>query len=57
MITEKKLIEKGFYKYLINDNIYFIKNTIRLEKCFGGYLVEKPYKFIKNIKELNKLEL
>jgi hypothetical protein len=55
MITEKKLIEKGFYKDLINDNIYFIKNTIRLEKCFGGYILEKPYKFIKNINELKDL--
>ena len=55
MITEKKLIEKGFCKELINDNIYFIKNTIRLEKCFDGYILEKPYKFIKNINELKDL--
>lgn len=56
MLTEKKLLENGFYKEIINDNIYFIKGWIRLEKIFCGYLVAQPYKVISTIDELNDLE-
>lgn len=56
MLTEKKLLEKGFYKEIINDNIYFIKGWIRLEKIFCGYLLAQPYKVISTIDELNDLE-
>lgn len=56
MLTEKILIEKGFHKEVINDNIYFIKGWIRLESVFCGYLVAQPYKVISTIDELNLLE-
>ena len=56
MLTEKKLIEKGYYKEIISNNIYFIKGWIRLEKVFCGYLVSQPYKIISTIDELNEIE-
>jgi hypothetical protein len=56
MLTDKKLIERGFYKEKINDNVYFIKGWIRIEKIFCGYLVSQPYKVISTIDELNELE-
>ena len=56
MLTDKKLIERGFYKEKINDNVYFIKGWIRIEKIFCGYLVSEPYKVISTIDELNELE-
>jgi hypothetical protein len=56
MLTDKKLIERGFYKEKINDNVYFIKGWIRIEKIFCGYLVSQPYKIISTIDELNELE-
>lgn len=56
MITEKKLIERGYFKEVVFDNIYFIKGWIRLEKVFCGYLVSQPYKIISTIDELNELE-
>ena len=55
MITEKKLIERGYFKEVVFDNIYFIKGCIRLEKVFCGYLVSQPYKIISTIDELNEL--
>ena len=55
MLTEKYLIEKGFYKEVIFDNVYFIKGWIRLEKCFCGYIVAQPYKIISTKDELNDL--
>jgi hypothetical protein len=56
MLTEKYLIENGYYKDKINDNIYFIKGWIRLEKCFCGYICSQPYKTISTIDELKQIE-
>lgn len=56
MLTEKILIEKGFHKEVINDNIYFIKGWIRMEQIMCGFLVAQPYKVISTIDELNLLE-
>lgn len=56
MLTEKYLIENGFYKEVITDNIYFIKGWIRLEKSFCGYIVAQPYKIISTIDELKQIE-
>lgn len=56
MLTEKYLIENGFYKEVITDNIYFIKGWIRLEKSFCGFIVAQPYKIISTIDELKQIE-
>lgn len=55
MITEKYLIENGFYKEKINDNIYYINGWLRLEKCFCGYIVNRPYKTISTVDELKDI--
>ena len=55
MLTEKYLIEQGFYREKINDNIYFIKGFLRMEKIFFGYLVSHPYKVISTKDELKEL--
>ena len=56
MLNDKKLIDLGFSKQLVNDNIYFIKGWIRLEKIFCGYLCAQPYKVISTLDELEQLE-
>lgn len=55
MLTERYLIEKGFHKEKINDNIYYIYGWLRLEKCFCGYIVNRPYKTISTIDELKDI--
>lgn len=56
MITEKYLIENGFHKEVIGNNIYFLKGWIRLEKSFCGFIVSQPYKIISTIDELKQIE-
>ena len=56
MLTDKYLIENGFHKEKINDNIYFIKGWLRMERIFCGYLVAQPYKVISTIDELKQIE-
>jgi len=55
MITHEKLIELGFYFEKVNDNKYYTKGWIKLERIFCGYLVAQPYKVISTIDELNNL--
>lgn len=56
MITDKYLIQNGYKKEKINDNIYFIKGEMRLEKCSCGYIVSKPYTIISTIFRLKQIE-
>lgn len=55
MLIENYLIAKGFNKEKINDNIYFIKDSIRLEKCFNGFILSKPYLLISTVKQLKEI--
>jgi hypothetical protein len=56
MITHEKLIKLGYYYEEINDNKYYIKGWIRLERIFCGYLLKQPYKVISTIDELKQIE-
>ena len=39
----------------IFDNLFFIKENVKIEKIYDGYLCNYPYVVIKNIEELKTI--
>lgn len=57
MTIEKYLIQKGFEQVQIFDNLFFIKENVKIEKIYDGYLCNCPYVVIKNIEQLKMIAI
>ena len=55
MTLETYLIQKGFERVQIFDNLFFIKKNVKIEKIYNGYLCNCPYVVIKNIEQLKTI--
>lgn len=56
-LTDGKLKEMGFTKYMVGDLTYFLhqEEDVKLEKIHCGYLNPRKHKVVKTIKDLEKL--
>lgn len=52
---ENYLIQKEFKQVKVFDNMFFIKENIKIEKIHCGYLCNCPYVVIRNVEQLKTI--